>query len=136
MITELKEEDTAQPRLAAGSLELRVWGATDEQLAKGLTRARQVLTSRGITAGRAFICHSAMLAHELDPSLPSPGDDIRRDAAVCKEAWDAAILAAGGNADRGDALAFEQSAEDARLWDVIPTLREWRIKNAEASTAR
>ncbi len=126
--------DTAQPHLAAAPLELRVWGASGEQLATGLNRARQVLEERGITAGRAFVCHSAVLAYELDPSLPSPAEDVCMGAAVCKEAFDAAILAAGGSADKGDALAFEQNAEDARLWDTIPTLREWRVKNA-ASTA-
>lgn len=127
--------DTAQPRLAAGALELRVWGASDEQLATGLNRARQVLEERGITAGRAFVCHAAVLAHELDPSLPSPAEDVCMGADVCKEAFDAAILAAGGRPDRGDVLAFEQSAQDARLWDTIPTLRQWRLKNAATTAA-
>ena len=118
--------------LAAGPLELRVRGATDEQLAAGLTQARQVLSLHGISAGRAVVCQSAVLAYQLDPSLPAPEADVARAAAVCKEAWTAAIMAAGGRPDEGDELAFEQSAEDARLWDELPTLRAWKLKNPAA----
>lgn len=122
--------------LAAGSLELRVQGATDEQLAAGLTQARRVLARHGISAGRAVVCQSAVLAHELDPSLPRPEADVRDAAAACKEAWTAAILAAGGRLDAGDELAFEQSAEDARLWDELPTLRAWKLKNSAEKSSK
>ena len=109
---------SSQPRLASGPLELRVGGATDEQLATGLTRARQVLYERGITAGRAFVCHSAVLAHEIDTSLPPPEEEVRRAARVCKAAWDAAILAAGGSADKGDSVGRHGQVphHSAYLW--------------------
>lgn len=118
-----------QPCRADGPLELRVWGATDEQLAAGLAAARDVLAARGISAGRALVCHSAVAAHELDPSLPEPDAGVRADAGACREAFVAAIEAAGGALDSTDALAFAQGPDDHLLWDALPTLHAWRIKN-------
>ncbi|MCK9684383.1 hypothetical protein [Scleromatobacter humisilvae] len=119
-----------------GELELRVWNANDEQLAAGLAAAREVLESRGVTAGRAVVCHSAVAAHELDPSLPAPGADVRAAAEACREAFVAAISAAGGTLDSEDALAFEQRPADAALWDTLPTLRAWRDKNNAHAVSR
>ena len=128
--------DPQQPRRAEGPLELRVWGATDEQLGAGLSAARKVLADKGVTPGRSVVCHSAVAAHKLDPSLPEPDADVRAGAAACREAYVAAILAAGGVLDRDDALAFEQGDDDRPLWDTLPTLRAWRLKNGVEADQR
>lgn len=120
----------APPRRADGPLELRVRGATDERLVAGLQAARAVLDRRGVTAGRAVVCHTALTAFQLDPTLPEPDASVVTDAQACREAHVAAIEAAGGSLDGEDALAFDQGEDGRALWETLPTLREWRSRNA------
>ena len=115
------------PRRAEGPLELRVRGATQQQLADGLAQARAVLERRGISAGRAVVCHSAITAFQLDPTLPEPDADTVAGAQACREAYIAAVTAAGGDLESDDdALAFDQGDDGRPLWNSIPTLRAYR----------
>ena len=124
-----------QPRRAEGSLELRVWGATQEQLADGLAAARAVLERRGLTAGRAIVCQSALTAYEFDSTLPQPDAETEAGAQACREAYVAAVTAAGGDIESDeDALAFDQGEDGRPLWNSIPTLKAYRAKlHAELS---
>ncbi len=127
--------EPSQPRRAEGALELRVWGATQDQLADGLARARAVLQRRGVSAGRAIVCQWAVTAHALDPLLPAPDDEVKAGADACREAYVAAVSAAGGDTDgEEDALAFDQGEDGPPLWNTIPTLRAYRLKLHAAAT--
>ena len=118
-----------QPRRAEHALELRVRGATQDQLADGLEKARAVLERRGVSAGRAIVCQSAITAYTLDPTLPEPGDEVKAGADACREAYVAAVIAAGGDVDGDeDVLAFDQGEDGPPLWNAIPTLRAYRTK--------
>jgi len=129
MIDDVNQPAAEPPRLAEGPLELRVRGATQAQLADGLAAARAVLERRGISAGRAVVCQSAMLAYELDPTLPEPDADTAAGALACREAYIAAVTAAGGDVGSDDdALAFDQGDDGRPLWNSIPTLRAYRSR--------
>lgn len=46
-----------------GPLELRVWDATDDQLALGLATAREIFQARGVSPDRAGVCSVAVSAY-------------------------------------------------------------------------
>ena len=134
MSEDVNVTQAVQPRRADGALELRVWGATQEQLANGLVAARGVLERRCISPGRAIVCQSAMTAYEVDSTLPPPDADTQAGADACREAYIAAVTAAGGDLDGDeDALAFDQGEDGRPLWNSIPTLQAYRLKHAESS---
>ena len=116
-----------QPSRTEGPLWLICWGSED-QLALGLATAREIFAARGVTPGYAAVCSIAVAAHESDPALPEPDAGVRVAAAVCREASDAAIVAAGGMLKQDNELQISQGPEDRQLWNTLPTLVAWRAK--------
>ncbi len=75
-----------------------------------------------------------MTAHEVDSTLPPPDADTQAGADACSEAYIAAVTAAGGDIDGDeDALAFDRGEDGRPLWNSIPTLKAYRLKQAEPS---
>jgi hypothetical protein len=117
-----------QPSRLEEPLWLICWG-TEEQLALGLASAREVFAARGVTPGYAALCSMAVGMYESDPSLPEPDASVRAAAAALDEASDAAILAAGARLKEDNEMQVSQGPEDRELWNTLPTLRAWRVKN-------
>ena len=112
-----------------GQLELRVWDATEDQLALGLAAAREIFQARSVSPDRAGVCSVAVSAYAADPSLPEPDAQVRKAAAAFDEAADAAIRAAGGALDSNNELSASQWPDGRPLWNTLPTLRAWRVKH-------
>jgi hypothetical protein len=121
-----------QPSRLEEPLWLICWG-TEDQLALGLSAARDVFAARGVTPGYAALCAMAVGMYEDDPSLPEPDAAVRAAGAALEEASDAAILAAGGRLHEDNDFQVSQGPEDRLLWTTLPTLRAWRAKHGSAA---
>ncbi len=129
-LSELPDYSEFPPGRRDGQLELRVWDASDDQLALGLATAREIFEARGVSPDRAGVCSAAVSAHESDPSLPEPDAEVRRSAAAFEEASKAAILAAGGTLDSNNEMSASQWPDGRGLWNTLPTLRAYRFKHS------
>ncbi len=128
--SELPNFSEFPPGRREGQLELRVWDASEDQLALGLATAREVFQARGVTPDRAGVCSIAVSAYESDPSLPEPDVEVRLAAVAFNEAADAAIRAAGGALDSNNELSASQWPDGRPLWNTLPTLRAYRMKHS------
>ena len=118
------------PSRREGIIELRLRGASQEQMALGIAAAREVFNAADVSPVHASICHAAILAHEFDPALPVPDAEILAGAVAYERACDAAVRAAGGVLAHGDELHIDQGSDlqAERLWSAVPTLRLYRAR--------
>lgn len=118
------------PSRREGVIELRLRDASQEQMARGISAAREIFKRADVSPLHASICHAAILAHEFDATLPAPDGEIVAGAVAYERACDAAVRAAGGVLAHGDELNIDQGSklEAERLWSAVPTLRLYRAR--------